>query len=155
MPLLFSMARGNTGSGKIAIFGASGECGAVDLFNRPSMTTGGQRNSGVFGELFPSSPDGRMPEEPDAVLLPEGYAGTQAGPNGQRRTKAPFSFYQTRRTCSVEKCPYCDGKCDRCAKKKEAVSNTMKEENRILEEALKKEYTTEMLEWELRDMRIR
>ena len=55
----------------------------------------------------------------------------------------------------MEKCPYCDGKCDRCVKKKEAVSNTVKEENRILEEALKKEYTTEMLEWELRDMRIR
>lgn len=56
-----------------AIFGASGECGAVDLFNVPSMTAGCQRNSGVFaGSFFVSATDGGKPEEPDAVLLPDG-----------------------------------------------------------------------------------
>lgn len=34
--------------------GASGECGAVHLFNVPSMTTGDRENSRVFFQLFSS-----------------------------------------------------------------------------------------------------
>lgn len=37
---------------KHGISGASGECGAVHLFNVPSMTTGGRENSRVFSSFF-------------------------------------------------------------------------------------------------------
>ena len=39
---------------KHGISGASGECGAVHLFNVPSMTTGDRENSCVFFQLFSS-----------------------------------------------------------------------------------------------------
>lgn len=39
---------------KHGISGASGECGAVHLFNVPSMTTGDRENSRVFFQLFSS-----------------------------------------------------------------------------------------------------
>lgn len=37
---------------KHGISGASGECGAVHLFNVPSMTTGDRENSRVFSSFF-------------------------------------------------------------------------------------------------------
>lgn len=56
----------------------------------------------------------------------------------------------------MDKCPYCDGKCDRCPMKKEIVSNEVdKDKTKIeIERLLKKDFTYEELEWSLLDGRI-
>jgi hypothetical protein len=56
----------------------------------------------------------------------------------------------------MDKCPYCDGKCDRCPMKKEIVSNEVdNDKTKIeIERLLKKDFTYEELEWSLLDGRI-
>ena len=75
--------------GENGFSGASGECGAVHLFNAPSMTTGDKENSCVFEFFRQYCRNSIEQEEPYAAVLSFLCAIVRLE---QRTAKAPLHF---------------------------------------------------------------